>query len=581
MTVFFIPTTFNWSTGFGHTIRKLKGSYKMTQEMIFNLVGGLGLFFLGMKTMTESLKKVAGEKLKNTLGIITKKPIFGLLLGTAVTCLIQSSSATTVITVGFVNAGLLKLGQAISIILGANIGTTLTAWLVSFFALFKITNYALPAVGIGFLITTVGKTQKAKMWGMFILGFGLLFTGLGFIKDGFHPLKESEAVKSFLLTFGKHPLLGVFAGVFITILFQSSSATIAIVQVMAFSGLMDFNTAIPIILGDNIGTTITAKLAAIGAGRTARQSANAHALLNIIGVCYMLAPVYFGWYSKLIQWIIPGPITHANIMVHIAMAHTVFNVINSFVIFLPLIKVLEKLTVKLTLRKTEEIEEPTYLEPHLIETPSVAIAQAIKEIIRMMEKGYNNLNSSYESFFETNLNLRKKILKIEEILNNFQREIIGYLTRIFEKNLERPEAEKVPVLIHFVNDVERIGDHAINILELAEQRHEKRLGFSQEAEDDIRDLFFLCRRMFEETILAISKNSRTNAGEALRIEKKINKLQIDLRDKHILRLKAGLCDVNAGVVFIDFVDNVEKVGDHLSNIAIGVIKHLRWGSDIV
>jgi len=549
----------------------------MIQEMIFNLIGGLGLFFLGMKTMTESLKKVAGEKLKNTLGIITKRPIFGLLLGTAVTCLIQSSSATTVITVGFVNAGLLNLRQAISIILGANIGTTLTAWLVSFFALFKITNYALPAVGIGFLLTALGKTQKMKVWGMFILGFGLLFTGLGFIKDGFHPLKDSEAVKNFILTFGRYPLLGILAGVLITILFQSSSATIAIVQVIAFSGLMDFNTAVPIILGDNIGTTITAKLAAIGAGKAARQSANAHGLLNVLGVCYMLVPVYFGWYSNLIKWIIPGPITHANIMMHIAMAHTVFNVINSFFVFLPLIKLLEKLTVKLTLKKGEEIEAPIHLEPHLLDTPSVAIEQSIREILRMMENARINLNRSYRSFFEAKLTLRGNILRTEETLSNFQREIIGYLTRIFQGNLARPEAEEIPVLIHFVNDVERIGDHAVNILELAEQRVEKGLKFSHEAEDDIRDLFYLSNEMFEETMVALEKNRKENAREALRIEKQINKLQMELREKHIRRLKAGLYDINAGVLFIDFVDNIEKVGDHLSNIAIGVMRHLRWG----
>ena len=208
----------------------------MEREVIFGFIGGLGLFLFGMKTMSESLKKVAGDRLRNTLDILTKRPIIGLFIGTGVTCLVQSSSATTVMTVGFVNAGLLTFKQSIPIILGANIGITITAWLVSFFALFKITNYALPAIGIGFLLTLVGKTPRARMWGQFILGFGLLFTGLGIIKDTFSPLQDSIALKNALVTFGQYPILGVFLGIGITILFQSSSATIALLQIMAFSG---------------------------------------------------------------------------------------------------------------------------------------------------------------------------------------------------------------------------------------------------------------------------------------------------------------------------------------------------------
>jgi len=549
----------------------------MTQEMIFNLIGGLGLFFLGMKTMTESLKNVAGEKLKTTLNIITKRPIFGLLLGTAVTCLIQSSSATTVITVGFVNAGLLTLRQAISIILGANIGTTITAWLISFFALFKITNYALPAIGVGFLLNALGKTKKTKMWGMFLLGFGLLFTGLGFIKDGFNPLKENEGLKNFLVTFSRYPLLGILAGVLITVLFQSSSATIAIVQIMAFSGLMDFNTVIPILLGDNIGTTVTAKLASIGAGKSARQAANAHSLLNILGVCYMIVPVYFGWYSNLIQLLVRGPITKGNIMVHIALAHTTFNVVNSLFIFLPLISILEKAAVKITMKKSGDYEEPINLEPHLINTPSVALEQTIKEIIKMMKIAYSNLNDSFKSFLGSKLVLKNKIIKTEGHINNFQSEIINYLTKIFQKAIDKQEAEEAPVLIHSVNDIERVGDHAINILELAEQKVEGGIKFSHEAEDDLRDFFYLCRKMYEETMKALEENDTESANEAFEIEKQINYLQKELREKHINRVKAGLCDISAGVIFVDAVDNIEKIGDHLSNIVVGVTRHLQWG----
>jgi len=549
----------------------------MSQEMIFNLIGGLGLFFLGMKTMTESLKNVAGEKLKTTLNVITKRPFFGLILGTGITCLIQSSSTTTVITVGFVNAGLLTLKQAISIILGANIGTTITAWLVSFFALFKVTNYALPAIGIGFMLNILGKTRKVKMWGMFLLGFGLLFTGLEFIKDGFNPLKENEGLKNFLVTFSKYPLLGILTGTLITVLFQSSSATIAIVQMMAFSGLMDFNTVIPIILGDNIGTTVTAKLASIGAGKAARQAANAHLLLNILGVCYMIIPVYFGWYSNLIQLLVKGPITKNNIMVHIALAHTTFNVVNSFIIFLPLISILEKLSIKMTVKKSNDYEESVNLEPHLIDTPSVALEQTIKEIIRMMKIALMNLDNSFKSFIESQLLLRNKIIKTEDSINNFQSEIISYLTKIFQKAIDKHEAEEAPVLIHTVNDIERIGDHAINILELAEQKVERGIKFSHEAEDDLKDLFYLCKRMYEETMNALEENDTESAKQAFEIEKHINDLQERLREKHINRIKTGLCDISSGIIFVDAIDNLEKVGDHLSNIVISITRHLQWG----
>jgi len=335
----------------------------MAREIIFSLVGGLGLFFLGMKMVSESLKKVAGNKLKNTLDTLTKRPIIGLFIGALVTMLIQSSSATTVMTVGFVNAGLLTLGQAISIILGANIGTTLTAWLVSFFALFKITSYALPAIGIGFFLTLFGKSHSTRMWGNFILGFGLLFTGLGFIKDAFSPLEQSKALKNAVLAFGQYPILGILLGSGITVLLQSSSATIALLQIMAFSGVIGFKTCVPIILGDNIGTTITAQLAAIGTNTTAKRTAMAHTLLNTIGVLYMIVPVYAGWYPKLIEMMIPGPVTPKNIMLHIALAHSTFNVINSFFIFLPLIKILEILTVKLTRVKPGAIDmQPIFLE---------------------------------------------------------------------------------------------------------------------------------------------------------------------------------------------------------------------------
>jgi phosphate:Na+ symporter len=549
----------------------------MTREIIFSLIGGLGLFFLGMKTMSDSLKKVAGERLKNTLELLTKRPIIGLFMGAMITMLVQSSSATTVMTVGFVNAGLLTLKQAISIILGANIGTTFTAWLISFFALFKITSYALPAIGVGFLLSMFGKTRSARMWGQFILGFGLLFTGLGIMKDAFGPLKESEALKNALVTFGTYPLLGILLGIGITILLQSSSATIALLQIMAFSGLINFATCIPIILGDNIGTTITANLAAIGTNTVSRRAARAHALLNVLGVCYMIVPVYLGLYARLIERIVPGPVTTGNIMLHIALAHSIFNVINSFFIFLPLIGVLEKLAVKLTPARAGVVDmQPMYLEKHLLDTPPLALEQSIKEIIRMIHIAREALENAVQSFLKNDSSLFKKINEQEDAVDNLQKEITQYLIELSQRGLERPEAETIPVLLHSVNDVERVSDHAINITELAERKIDQKCPFSDTAISEIHQITKVAFAMFDCTLRSLKDRDPSCAEEGLKQEEKLNKLQTELKDNHIRRVHEGTCDLISGIIFNDFVDNMEKIGDHLTNIVQSVLKHLRW-----
>lgn len=553
----------------------------MAKEVIFSLIGGLGLFFLGMKTMSDSLKKVAGERLKNTLELITKKPIIGLFIGALVTCLIQSSSATSVMSIGFVNAGLLTLKQAISILLGANIGTTLTAWLISFFALFKITNYALPAIGVGFLLTMFGKTRSAKMWGQFILGFGLLFTGLGFMKDAFLPLKESEALKNVLVTFGARPLLGVILGAVITIILQSSSATIALLQIMAFSGLISFTASIPIILGDNIGTTVTAQLSAIGTNTASRRAARAHALLNILGVGYMMIFVYTGLYSRLIEFIVPGPITSANVMLHIALAHSVFNIINSLVIFLPLINVLEKLTVKLTPARAGEIDMvPQYLEKHLLDTPVVALEQAVNEIIRMITIAKEALQNAVKGFFENDSSYFDKVNKQEDAVDNLQKEITQYLVELSQKNLERPEAEKLPVLLHSVNDAERIGDHAINILEISERKIDQKLPFSEDSIKRLNYMVEIAVSMIDYAIDALHNDNISSAKNVLEQEDSLNELQVILKQGQVAKIKEGKYNFLSSIVYNDFVDNIEKIGDHTTNIAEGVLRHLRWNQEI-
>ena len=547
--------------------------------MIFTLIGGLGFFFFGMQTMSDGLKNIAGERLKSILAMVTKLPIIGILVGAGITCLIQSSSATTVMVVGFVNAGLLVLKQAISVIMGANIGTTFTAWLVSSMSVFKITQYALPVVGIGFALKSFGRTKNAKFWGQVLMGFGLLFIGLGFMKDAFEPLQHSQHVKDIFLQFGENPILGVLAGMIITMLIQSSSASIAIVQVMAFNGLISFPAAITLMLGDDIGTTITAQLAAIGGTPDARRTAMSHTLFNVIGVAYMMVFVYTGLFEKAVNFIVPGALTTKNIMIHIAVANSMFKIINVCV-FLPFIGFLERASIFLVPKKKGAIEmAPQYLEKHLLNTPPIAIEQARKESVRMMNLARRSVSGAAESFLDNNLKPAKTVATLERTVDTLQSAITQYLIELSQRELIPEVSEEIPVLIHSVNDIERIGDHAENILELSERKIEKKLPFSKEAIKELTLMWNELNDMMMETEEALNKNDHKLAENVLKREKNINKFQIDLKKSHVDRLNKKDCNLKSGIVFIDFVDNLEKIGDHLTNIAQAVIGEMRWQGD--
>jgi len=548
----------------------------MTKELVFLLVGGLGFFFFGMKTMSEGLKKVAGERLKDILHIVTKVPILGILVGALVTCFIQSSSATTVMVVGFVNAGLLVLRQAITVIMGANIGTTFTAWLVSSMSVFKITHYALPLVSLGFAMNTFCKTKNARFWGQTIMGFGILFIGLGFMKEAFEPLKDSQYIKDVFIQFGNNPFLGVLAGIVFTVLLQSSSATIAIVQVLAFSGVISFTAAIPLIIGDNIGTTITAQLAAIGTNTNAKRAAMSHTIFNIVGASYILIFVYTGLFIRFIDFIIPGEMTLNNIMFYIAVSHSIFNVVN-VVVFLPFVGVLEKISIWLVPKKKGVIEQgPQFLEKHLLDTPPIAIEQARKETARMLYVANKSVSTAVKSFLEDDLGLSRQIPELEETIDNLQTEITQYLVDVSQRSLTKEESEELPVLIHNVNDVERIGDHSENIVELAERKIEKKLPFTDEATHELTLMWNELHSMIIETEGALKNKDIEKAKSVLIREERINEFQVDLKKQHTNRLSQGKCNIKSGIVFLDFVDNLEKIGDHLTNVAEGVLRDLRW-----
>jgi phosphate:Na+ symporter len=548
------------------------------EDLTFQLLGGLGFFLFGMKYMSEGLRKVASDRLKNILTYLTKKRFVALLMGAGVTALIQSSSAMTVMLVGFVNAGLMTFKQALPVVLGANIGTTFTAWLVSFFAVFKITHYALPAVGIGFIMMVLARRSTMKQWGEVLFGFGVLFVGIGFMKDAFEPLESSERILDIMVNFSKYPILGVLVGMVVTVLLQSSSATIALVQILAFNGLIDFPSAIPIILGDNIGTTITAQIARIGGTTGARRVAWAHTLFNVIGTMYMLVFLYTGWYNRFIQWIIPGELAPNNIMLHIALSHSIFNVSNA-VIFFPLIPALQKFVERMVKPTGDAVDmEPQYLEKHLLETPVIALEQSKKEIIRMLALSGSALKNAYDLYRTGEIGLSRKVVRREQAVDNLQAEITRYLIDISMEGLAEEEAEQIPVFIHSVNDIERISDNAVNIMELGQRRSDKKLILSDGAFKELDEMYEVVRDMIRDIERGLETGDVEAAREAMIKEDELNRMQSSLRKSHTKRLSEGSCMMLSGIIYIDCVDCLEKIGDHLSNIAKGILGGFRWES---
>jgi len=554
------------------------------KQMILGTVGGLGLFLFGMGFMSDGLKRVAGHKLRKIVESMTKKPIVAFFVGAGVTALVQSSSATTVMIIGFVNAALLTLKQAICVIIGTNVGTTATAWLVSISGVgaFKITIYALPAVGFGFLMMTLGRTRRTKSIGQIMLGFGILFVGINFMKDAFQPLQNSPRIQELFVSLGDKPILAILAGAVVTTLLQSSSAAIAIVQLLASGGAFGsdwqkvLNVSIPFVLGSNIGTTITAQLAALQANLNAKRTAWAHTLFNTLGCCIAYPFVHFGLFGALVYKISPWELGPATIAANIAVAHTVFNVTNSC-IFLPLSGVLRMIVVKLVPEKPGDIvAKPVILEEHLLDTPVIALEQSKREIIRMAKTAKQAVENCLSAIVNDDRRMLETIRQIEDFIDEFQIAITTYLTALSRRQLSDEVSIELPVLLHTVNDLERIGDHAVNVVEITERKIEKKLSFSDLALAEIGQLRQEIEQMFDSVIGALETNEVKAAKTALTNENKINRMQMDFRRSHVQRMSEGICSAETGLVFIDLIDNVEKIGDHLTNIAQAIIGGLQW-----
>lgn len=556
----------------------------MIKDCIFCTIGGLGLFLFGMRLMSEGLRAVAGQKLKRVLEAMTKKALMAFLIGAAVTALVQSSSATTVMIIGFVNAGLLTLKQAICVIIGTNVGTTATAWLVSISGIgaFKITAYALPAVALGFLLQIGGRTRKMKNVGQILLGFGILFIGIGFMKDAFAPLEESERVQSLFVSLAKYPILAILAGAVVTVLLQSSSATIAIVQLLAIGGAfgqewhMALNVAIPFVLGGNIGTTITAQLASLQANLNARRAAWAHTVFNVLGSAIAYPFIYFGWFALLVERASPWELGPTTIAMSIAIAHTIFNVGNS-VVFLPAANLLARLVVRLVPeRPGDAVVKPIVLEKHLLDTPEIALEQAQREIVRMAKAAKKATLLAIAGILEDDARRLRSVRELEDVTDTFQFEITSYLSELSSRHLSDAVSVELPVLLHTVNDLERIGDHAVNIVEIAERKIDQKLTFSHSALEEAAQLKRELGQMFDRVIDALERRSMEFAREATTNEQHLNRMQVEFRRNHVDRVREGLCTPEGGLIFIDLVDNAEKVGDHLTNIAQAVIGGLQW-----
>ena len=553
------------------------------QELLFGLVGGLGLFFIGMRFMSEGLQKTAGESMRKILETLTNNRVMATLVGMAITAIIQSSSATTVMTVSFVNAGLMTLKQAIGIVIGANIGTTVTAQIIAF----KIHAYALPAIGLGAGLRLFSKANKWRFIGEVILGFGMLFFGLALMKDAMEPLKESAVVRDIFITFDGNPVLGVLAGAFVTLLMQSSSAAVGIVMILAASGLISFYGSVALMLGTNIGTTVTAQLASIGTNTAARRTAQAHTVFNVLGVVYVL--LLFPAFLKLVDWFSYGSpdllITSVEqtkrfgmelgdkpyIARHIANAHTLFNVVNT-IVFLPLMGLLDKVSTRMVPQRKEEEEfHLVYLDTRIVDTPPIAIEQARSETVRMGQVALSMLDGVMEAFFansEKGLDLARKR---EGLVDHLQREIITFLVRTSQSPLSPEDSREINSIIHMVDNIERVGDHTENLCTLVERKVRLQLPFTETAMDDIRTIYSASREFLEADINSIRDKNLYFKPEANAYEKKINSLEDSMRAAHIERLSARVCGVDPGLVFIDMITSFEKIGDHCFNIAEAVV----------
>ncbi len=542
-------------------------------KMLFMFIGGLGMFLYGMNVMADGLQKSAGNRMKSLLQFLTNNRLMGVLVGAGITAIIQSSSATTVMVVGFVNAGILNLTQAVGVIMGANIGTTITAWIVSISewgSMLKPDTFAPLLLGIGAFLMLFAKSEKKKEIAEILVGFGILFVGLGFMSDSITPYRDAPIFAQAFSVLGRNPLFGILTGAVVTGIIQSSSASVGILQTLAMNGIVTWNSAVFITLGQNIGTCVTALLSSIGAQKTAKRAAVIHLMFNVIGA------VIFGIGMTVFFAVNPSFGTADINSVQISMFHTVFNVTNTLLLF-PFAKKLVSLS-ELVIRDTKESEEEQeitgielpQLDERILETPSFAIENTIQEVLRMSELSVKHVQTAMDAVLTGSGKKIEKARKIENAVNEFERIIMEYLAKLNTQSLTEAQSAVVGDLMYTVKDVERISDHCDNIADLAEELKENTMQFSIDAREGLQEITQLSVDAIEGAIDARRKKQITERQECIQrvvqLEDEIDDLRDELRKKHMERLSRNECSAAKGIVYLDILSNMERISDHSLNI---------------
>lgn len=546
----------------------------MSFSMVFGLLGGLGMFIYGMKQMSEGLQKVAGKKLKQLLRLLTTNRFAGLFVGTLVTAIIQSSSATTVMVVGFVNAGLMTLAQSVGVIMGANIGTTVTAQLIAF----KLSHYALHAIAIGAALYLFSKRDKNRQLGQVILGFGLLFLGMSIMKDTMEPLRDSAHFVDIMQKFGKSPILGLLLGTGMTVLIQSSSASIGILMSLLSVGIINYWAAVPILLGDNIGTTITAVLSSIGANRTAKRAAAAHFMFNFIGASIIVilfyiipnfADVIHDLVLKISEMLGQDPSQERLL----ANTHTFFNLLN-VIIWIPFVGFMVNIVQRVIPGEDIAIKRGlSFLDERMLETPGLAIDQLKSEVLRMYDIARDMVKETTQAFMEADMDLVKSIEHKEDVLNELEEELVNFLTKFPRNTMSEEDTKTVDMYYAMIDDIESIGDDAQDIAELARYKYENNIKFSDDAKVTLEKSFKKIFELLEDTYTLINnRGDKKLAEKILKGEQKMDIYQLENRNGHMERLGSGICDPNAGIIYLEVLDDLEHISDQMADITHSVLE---------
>lgn len=545
--------------------------------MAITIFGGLAMFLFGMKVMSEGLQKVAGPRMRSVLSKMTGNRFAGVGTGMLVTSAIQSSSATTVMLVSFVSAGLITLTQSVGVVMGANIGTTFTGWLVALLGFkVKITAMALPAIAIGFFPRLFGAKRLGE-WGEVLVGFGILFLGLDFMKDSVSQLKESEAILSWMAGTRADALgwrlLAVGVGTAVTLIVQSSSATMAITMTLAAQGMIDLPTACALVLGENIGTTVTANLAAIGASTEAKRTARAHLLFNLTGALW--AVLLFTPFLAAVDWLVPGDSvlsghpSEAQLAATLAAFHTSFNIVNT-ALFLPFANQLAWIASRLVRDRKESAGGLVYLDPKLMNSPPMALHAARSELGRMLGEVETMLSRVLMLISAPDKKLGKvaeAVQMSEQTVDYLEKEITEYLVSVTRLETSMEQSQEIAGLLNAVGDVERIGDHCESILKLLARRYDKKLDLTDlamkelnEIGDQVMEFLGLLKENLQDPDADVLPRAR-------HVENRINGMRKAMRKGHVFRLQDGTCDVQSGLLFIDMLTSFEKMGDHSYNVA--------------